>query len=63
MADQPIFDETPFREQTVRVYAPGYARTDLVSHLALIYSIMKGDYHCAMVTLLLMKESIPSVIL
>ena len=56
-------EETPFRDQTTRVFIPGYMRSDLASHLAMIQAIMRGQFHCAMVTLLMMKEYIPSVIL
>ena len=56
-------DPTPFRDTTIRVFIPGYMRSDQASHFAMLEAIMRGHFHCAMVTLLMLKESIPAVIL
>ena len=56
-------DASAFSTGTVAVHVPSYFVSDTTSHFGLLDLISRGEYHTAMVSLLLMRESIPYYVL
>ena len=49
----------PFIGASLKVFVPGYLVSDVANHYGVIDLVVRGEFHRAMVSLLLMKELLP----
>ena len=49
----------PFTGGSLKVLVPGFLSSDVANHYGVLDLVVRGEYHRAMVALLLMKELLP----